>query len=258
MTSDKSVSRGRSRRGPFSELLRVEGKLALRAPYGLGLGIIFPTVLLVVFGLIGSAVPGTVANTGFTILELYIPIIIVIEFFGVAITALPIPLVRDRESGWLRRVSTTPVGPSRVLAAQLVLNLAFALVGIVIVLLGSVVVFGASLSVGIYFVFSTILVLAEIFSLGLVIAAIAPSQSAQNAISGALFFAMLFLSGLWYPAAEASGPLQTIMYYSPGGAAVNAMLGSVFGTAPPLTAVVTMVVYAVIFVAVAIRYFRWE
>ena len=258
MTSDNDVPRVRSRRGPFSELLRVEGKLALRAPYGLGLGIIFPTVLLVVFGLIGNAVPGNVANTGFTVLELYIPIVIVIGLFGVALNALPVPLVRDRESGWLRRVSTTPVGPSRVLAAQLVLNLAFALVGIVIILLGSMTVFGATLSVGVYFVFSTILALAEIFSLGLVMAAIAPSQTAQNAISGVLFFAMLFLSGLWYPAAEASGPLQTVMYYSPGGAAVNAMLGAVFGTAPPLSAMATMVAYTAIFAAVAIRFFRWE
>ena len=258
MTSDKGASRGKNRRGPFSELLRVEGKLALRAPYGLGLGIIFPTVLLAVFGLVGDAVPGKVANTGFTILELYIPIIIVIEFIGVALDALPIPLVRDRESGWLRRVSTTPVGPSRVLAAQLVLNLAFALIGIAIVLTGSAVVFGATLSVGFNFVLSTILALAEIFSLGLVIAAVAPSQTAQNAISGVLFFSLLFLSGLWYPAAEASGPLQTVMYYSPGGAAVKAMLGSVFGTGLPPTAVATMAVYAVIFAVVAIRYFRWE
>jgi ABC-2 type transport system permease protein len=258
VTLDKDRSSGTNRPGPFLELLKIEGKLALRAPYGLGLGIIFPTVLLAVFGLIGSAVPGNVANTGFTILELYIPIIIVIEFFGVALTTLPIPLVRDRESGWLRRVSTTPVGPSRVLAAQLVLNLAFALAGIFIVLVGSVVVFGAALSVGVYFVFSTVLALAEIFSLGLVIAATAPSQTAQNAISGALFFAMLFLSGLWYPAAEASGPLRTIMYYSPGGAAVNALLGSVFGTGPPPSAVATMVVYAVTFAAAAIRFFHWE
>jgi len=32
---------------------------------------------------------------------------------------------------------------------------------------------------------------------------------------------MLFLSGLWYPAAEASGPLQRFMYFSQGGAAVK-------------------------------------
>lgn len=258
MTSDKVGSTGQNRRGPFSELLKVEGRLALRSPYGLGGGIIFPAILLVLFGSIGIAVPGNVGNSGFTILDLYIPTVMVIGFFAIAIEALPLPVVRDRESGWLRRVSTTPVGPSRMLAAQLVLNLAFALVGIVIILLGSVVVFGATLSVGIYFVFSTILALAEIFALGLVVAAIAPNQTLQSVISGVLLFAMMFLSGLWVQPAQVSGPLQTIMYYSPGGAAVEAMLESAFGAAPPLTAVATMVVYAVIFAGIAIRYFRWE
>ena len=258
MSSNGGGVGSRIRRGPFSELLKVEAKLAMRAPYGLGFGIAFPAILLVVFGEIGTASPGNVGSTGLTVLELYVPIIMVITFIGIAVDALPIPLVRDREAGWLRRVSTTPVGPSRVLAAQLVLNLAFALVGIVIVLLGSAAVFGASLSVGVYFVFSTALALAEIFLLGLLVAAVAPGQTAQNAISGVLFFAMLFLSGLWYPAAEAGGLLQTVMYYSPGGAAVRAMLGSVFGTAPPLASVATMAVYAVIFAAVAVQYFRWE
>jgi len=258
VTSANGESANRNRRGPFSELLRVEGKLALRTPFGLGLGIVMPAILLAVFGEIGRYVPGNVGNSGFTILDLYIPTIIVIGFIGIAIDALPIPLVRDRESGWLRRVSTTPVGPSRVLAAQLVLNLAFALVTVVIVLVGSVVVFGATLSAGIYFVFSTILALFEIFLIGLVVAAMAPSQTIQNAISGVLFFALLFLSGLWIQPVQVGRLLQTIMYYSPSGAAVRAMLDSAFGITPPLTAIATMVVYAVVFAGVATRYFRWE
>lgn len=258
MNADRGESAGRNRRGPFAELLMVEGRLALRAPYGLGAGIVFPAVLLLLFGEIGIAVPGNVGNSGFTVLELYIPTIIVIAFTGIAVAALPIPLVRDRETGWLRRVSTTPVGPSRVLAAQLVLNLVFALVGIVVVLLGSVVVFGTTLSAGIYFVISTALAIVEIFLLGLVVAATAPSQTAQSALSGVLMFAMMFLSGLWVQPAQVGGPLQTIMYYSPSGAAARAMLDSVFGITPPLTAIATMVVYAVIFAGVAIRYFRWE
>jgi hypothetical protein len=36
------------------------------------------------------------------------------------------------------------------------------------------------------------------------------------------------------------------------------MLDSAFGITPPLTAIATMVVYAVVFAGVAIRYFRWE
>ncbi|HUK80728.1 MAG TPA: hypothetical protein VLU91_08735, partial [Nitrososphaerales archaeon] len=69
---------------------------------------------------------------------------------------------------------------------------------------------------------------------------------------------MLFLSGLWIPPATVGGPLATIMYYSPAGAAVQALLNSAFNTAPPLTAILTMVAYTVVFALVAIRYFRWE
>ena len=258
MTSNKELPRGKSRRGPFSELLRVEAKLALRSPYGLGAGVLFPTILLILFGGIGKAVPGNVGNSGFTLLDLYIPTIMVIAFTGIAVAALPVPLVRDREAGWLRRVSTTPVGPSRLLAAQLVLNLAFALVGIVIVLLGSVVIFGATPSIGAYFVLSTALAIVEIFLLGLVVAALAPSQTAQGVLTGVLMFALMFLAGLWIQPVQAGGVLQTIMYYSPTGAAVRSMLDSAFGITPPLATLATMVAYAGVFAAVATRYFRWE
>jgi ABC-2 type transport system permease protein len=245
-------------RGQFSELLKVEGKLALREPYGL-FGVVFPVVLLVLFGWISSQVPGNVANTGLTVLDLYIPTIMVIGFISIAISSLPNRLVRDREIGWLRRVSTTPVPPSRLLGAQLILNLVFALAMVLIVIFGGEMMFGAPLIVGIpFFVLSIILSIAEIFSLGLVVAAIAPSQTVANALSGALFFLLLFLSGLWVQPALVGGPLQTIMYYSPSGAATRALLYSVFNAAPPYTTLVTMIAYTVIFAVIAIRYFRWE
>jgi len=52
--------------------------------------------------------------------------------------------------------------------------------------------------------------------------------------------------------------LATIMYYSPSGAAAQALLYSVFNAAPPVSAVVTMVVYTGFFAFIATRYFRWE
>ena len=68
---------------------------------------------------------------------------------------------------------------------------------------------------------------------------------------------MLLLSGLWIQPAIVGEPLATIMYYSPSGAPVRALLYSVFNATPPLTAIVTMLVYAPIFTFIAIRYFRW-
>ena len=97
-----------------------------------------------------------------------------------------------------------------------------------------------------------------ILVLGLVVAALAPSQTVASGLSGGLFFLLLLLSGLWIQPAIVGEPLATIMYYSPSGAPVRALLYSVFNATPPLTAIVTMLVYAPIFTFIAIRYFRWE
>lgn len=245
-------------KGRFSELLKIEGKLALREPIGLGMGVILPIILLVVFGLI-SRTSGNVKNTGLTVLDLWVPTIMVIGFVSLGITSLPGTLVKYREMGWLRRVSTTPAPPSRLLAAQMVLNLVLAVTMVFIVIFGSELFFGAPLEVGIlYFVLSVVLSIAAIFSLGLVVAALAPSRTVEGALSLLLFFLMIFLSGLWIQPAQVGGPLATIMYYSPAGAAAQALLYSVFDTVPPYTALVTLVAYAAVFAFVATHYFRWE
>jgi ABC-2 type transport system permease protein len=259
MTSNKADSKPGRFQGHFMELLKIEGKLALREPTGLAMGIGFPIILLVIFGIIGKAVPGNVAGTGLTILDIYVPIIIVIGFISTGISSLPVTLVRYREMGWLRRISTTPTPPSRVLAAQLTLNLVLALATILIVIFGSELVFGAALQVSIpYFVLSIVLSIAALFSLGLVVAALAPSQTIASGLSGGLFFLLLLLSGLWIQPSIVGEPFATIMYYSPSGAAVRALLYSAFNATPPLTAIVTMLVYTPIFACIAIRYFRWE
>src|SRR6266581_2447601 len=216
MTSNKGVSKHGRFQGHFAELLKVEGKLAIREPTGLAMGIGFPIILLVVFGLIGKAVPGNVAGTGLTVLDIYVPIIMVVGFISLGISSLT-------------------------------------------VIFGSELVFGAGLEVSIpYFVLSNVLSIAVIFSLGLVVAALAPSQTVASGLSGGVFFLLLLLSGLWIQPAIVGEPLATIMYYSPSGAPVRALLYSVFNATPPLTAIVTMLVYAPIFAFIAIRYFRWE
>jgi ABC-2 type transport system permease protein len=259
MTSAPVVPEETKPRGRFSELLMFEARLATREPVGLFTGIVIPAVLVVVFGLIGMASPGNVPGTAYTVIELYVPVILVIGFIFLGLYVLPNTMVRYREIGWLRRVSVTPAPPSRLLAAQLVINLVLALAGILIVVLGSEVIFGASINVDIpYFVLSVVLSIAVLFSLGLAVAALVRTQSVANGVGGALIFLLFFLAGLWVPPATVGGPLATVMYYSPSGSAAQALLYSVFNSVPPYTALVTMAVYAFVFTFLAIRYFRWE
>jgi ABC-2 type transport system permease protein len=248
----------RRSRAQLAALLKVQARLSLREPYALGLGVGLPVVLLVVFGFISKAVPGNVGGSGLTVIDLYIPTLMVISFIAIAIS-LPNTLVRDREIGWLRRISTTPVHPSRLLAAQLILDLVLAVAAIVILVVGGTVVFGAPLTVGIpFFILSVALAIAVIFSLGLIVVALAPTQTVSSAVGGVLFFGLLFLSGLWVQPVQVSGPLREIMWYSPSGAAVRAILYSVFNSTPPVPTLLTLAGYTVLFAFIANRYFRWE
>lgn len=242
----------------FAELLKVQARLALREPYGLLGGIALPAVLLAVFGFIGRQLPGNVGDTGLTIIDLWTPTILVLAFLYIAVS-LPNTLVRDRESGWLRRVSTTPLHPSMLLAAQLIFDLVLAAAAVLIIILGGALVFGASLHVQILpFVVSLLLSIVEIFALGLVLVALMPSQTVASAVSGVVVFVLMFLSGLWVQPAQVGDSLRTIMYYSPSGAAARALLDAVFNGSPSYAALLTMAVYTVIFGFIAIRYFRWE
>lgn len=248
----------RPSRAQLAALLKVQAKLSLREPTALGVGVGLPVILLIVFGFISSNVAGNVGGTGLTVIDLYIPVIMVISFIGIAIS-LPNTLVRDREIGWLRRISTTPVHPSQLLGAQLILDLVLAAVAVVIAIVGGTVIFGAPLSFDIpFFILSVVLAVAEIFSLGLIVVALVPTQSAASIVSGVLFFALMFLSGLWVQPDVVGGPLQVILLYSPSGAAVRALLYSVFGATPPVTILVALVGYTLVFAFAAVRYFRWE
>jgi ABC-2 type transport system permease protein len=241
----------------FAELLKVQGKLALREPYGL-LGIGLPIILLLVFGFIGQQVPGNVGSTGLTIIDLWIPTILVVSFISISVS-LPNTLVRDREIGWLRRVSTTPLHPSMLLAAQLIIDLILAAAAVLIIILGGALLFGASLHVQILpFAVSLLLSIAAIFAIGLVLVALVPSQTVAQAAGGVMFFGLMFLSGLWVQPAQVGDPLGTIMNYSPSGAAAMALRDSVFNGSASYAALLTLAVYTVIFGFIAVRYFRSE
>jgi ABC-2 type transport system permease protein len=258
MTGNRLGWMSRRSRVQFAELLKVQGKLALREPLALFGGLALPAILLAVFGFIGQANPGTVGSTGLTIIEVWTPTILVLSFIFISVS-LPNTLVRDREIGWLRRISTTPLHPSRLLAAQLIIDLILAAAAVLIVILEGALVFGASLHVQILpFAVSLLLAIVELFALGLVLVALVPTQTVAQPVAGVVTFGLMFLSGLWVNPAQVGDPLQTIMYYSPSGAAVRAVLDSAFNGGPSYAGLLTMAVYAVIFGFIANRYFRWE
>ncbi len=243
---------------PFWELVKVQGKLALREPISVIFGVALPIFLLIIFGLI-PAFNKPLSGTNLTVFQIYIPILMVTALIMIGLIGLPIPIVRDREIGYLRRVSTTPVSPTKLLAAQVTINLILAVIAFVIVGAGSVLIFGVKVAFEIPgFVLSIALATAAMFSLGLLISALAATQGTASGMSMGLLYPLLFFAGIYVPMQVLPGYLQTISYYTPVGAAVKALTSSMQGTFPSPIPLAVMAAYSAFFSYIAVRYFKWE
>jgi ABC-2 type transport system permease protein len=248
-----------ARRAAFGQIVRNEARLARRQPAGLIGGIAVPAVLLIIF----SAIPAfrlAAANLGgLTPLDVYVPILIVLSLGLLTLFGLPMPLTTYRELGVLRRLSTTPVPPSWLLAAQGLVQLCVAVAGIAVVLVMSVAVFGARApkSPG-ALALSIALTIAALFPMGLLIASVAKTATGASVIGRVVFFPMIFFAGLWWPRELMPGVLQGVSALTPLGAAVDAMQDSMQGQFPPAAPLLVLVAYALAFGFLAKRFFRWE
>jgi ABC-2 type transport system permease protein len=243
----------------FGRIVRNEARLARRQPFPIIGSIALPVVLMIVFAEVPSDQKTISVLGGLTLFETYLPIVMALGLTMLTLLGLPGPLVSYREIGVLRRLSTTPVPPSWLLAAQVVVQLGAALAGLLIVNVMSVTAFGAAVPKSVTgLALSCLLAIAGLFALGLLIAAAAPTAGSVNAIGRLALVPLMFFAGLWLPRALMPAILQDISNYSPLGAAVEAIQYSMQTGFPPARPLLVLAAYAVIFGFAARRFFRWE
>src|SRR5215469_3031628 len=131
------------KRTAFGKIILNEARLTWRRPIGLIGGIGIPVVLLVIFGNLPSFQEHPASFGGLTVFDAYVPILAVFALAMLAMLGLPIPLTSYRELGVLRRLSTTPVPPSWLLAAQGLVQFCIAVAGVVVIIAVSITAFGA-------------------------------------------------------------------------------------------------------------------
>ena len=246
-------------RAAFGQIVRNEARLAWRLPAGLIFGVGLPMLLLTIFNLIPSFHQTQASLGGLTLFDVYVPILIAMVIAIIALISLPGPLVTYRDQGILRRLATTPVPPSWVLAAQLVVAFCTTIASLLILVVASIAAFGVDVpkNPG-ALVLATVLSIAAMFAIGLCIAAVARSGIAARAIGAAAFYPMLFFSGMWFPRELMPAVLQDISNVTPLGAAVEAIQDSMQGQFPPAEPLLVLAGYALVFALIARRFFRWE
>ena len=243
----------------LTKLTLTELRLFLREPMSVFFVLAFPTILLIILGSIPSFREPSADLGGLRVIDLYAGIAVALVLAMQALQIMPPVLASYREHGVLRRLATTPVPPSQLLAAQLVMSALCAVVSSALVLAVARIAFGVPLAEQFAgYLLAFLLAAAGVLGIGIVIAALAPTGKAATAVGTLLFFPSMFFAGLWVPRQVMPEILRRISDFTPLGAGERALHDAMTGHWPDALSATVLVVYVVAFGLAAIRLFRWS
>ncbi|MCP3975181.1 MAG: ABC transporter permease [bacterium] len=184
--------------------IRYQNKIFWRTPIAAFFTIVFPLMFLFVFvTLFGN---DTISELGVTTAQFYAPALAVFGAVSATYTNLAIGTAISRDEGILKRVRGTPLPPWIYMAGRVGSSVWVAFIAVVLMLAVGVLLYG----VEIYLVSLPALLVAFAIgvacfaSLGLVVAAFAPSGDAAPAIANATLLPLAFISDIFIAPSDAS------------------------------------------------------
>jgi len=244
----------------FRKLTLVNLKLYLREPISTFFTLAFPPLLVVLFGAMYGNDPSPMFG-GYGSMDVSMPAYTAMILGTVGFLGVPITISGYRESGVLRRFQATPMRPLTYILADIVANLVTTLLGMMgLVIIGWLLYHvqfeGQVMAVILAVVFCGL----AMFSIGYLIAGLAPGARTAQVVGMVIFYPMMFLSGASIPLEIMPETIQRIANFLPLTYVVRLLRGLWFGDAWGEHLLETAVLSGVLLVctALAARFFRWE
>jgi ABC-2 type transport system permease protein len=241
-------------------LLVANLRLYVREPIGAFFTLAFPVMLVLIFGTIYGNEPQAMFD-GRGSMDIAMPAYTALILGSVGLLGVAINTSSYREAGILRRFRMTPLRPLVYIAADVTANLLMTLAGMTGVLVVGWLLYrvrfeGQPASV----FFAVVLSATAMFSVGYLIAGLAPSARSAQVIGMAVLYPMLFLSGAGIPLEVMPESVRAISDFLPLTYVVRLLGGLWFGE--PWTSLLletgVLVGVLVVCTTVAVRLFRWE
>jgi len=239
------------------KIVEIEARLFVRDRLNSVFALVFPSLLLLVLGAIPTLRTPDANFGGLRFIDSYLSSLVVFTLVFIGLQRLPAVVATYRETGVLRRLSTTPMHPARLLVGQLVVNFVAVILSVLLLIVVGYVVFGVDLPhhpLGL--ACAVVLGGAGTFALGLVIAALAPTARAAGGVATVVFMLLMFFGGVYLPRFMLPAVIQTIGSYTPPG--VEALHQAWLGTAPDWGHLAIMGLVSLVAGTVAAKTFRWE
>lgn len=247
----------------LGKLAWVETKLVLRDPLTLVFTLAFPLIMLFVlaevFGNRTDDREGELVFRNVGAIDYYVPAYVALVAAAVGVVALPVHLASYREQGVFRRFRAAGLRVWSLLAAELAVVAALAIVG------GALVGLAAALAydnrrpgavIGVVGVFA--LVTTTFAALGVLLGAVLPGPRAAQGAGAILFFSMMMLGGAGPPPEVMSPVMSALADGLPLTHAVRLLQDPWLGFAWEWWSFLALLGFLVGSVALAARLFRWE
>jgi ABC-2 type transport system permease protein len=234
---------------------RIELVMTLRQGERVLVTLFIPVLLLVFFSALQIIPPG--ANE--TASDVLLPAVLALAIMAAGMVNLGIATAYERHYGVLKRLGSSPLSRLCLFAAKVISVLVLELIQIVL-LLGMAVLFygwhaGGSLALA---VLTTALGTATFAALGL---ALAGGLRAEATLAGAnaLYLLFLLIGGGILPLDHLPAPLAALAPFLPAAALTRALQATMLAGQPfPGAALLTLALWMILLLALALKTFKWE
>lgn len=238
----------------------IEIKLFLREPIGAFFSLVFPLMMLFLFGAIYGNEPLDYFG-GYGTVDVSIPSYTAMIISTTGIMGLSITMSSYRENGILRRLRATPLRPQIILGAQVMVSLLMTTFGMFMLIIAGNLAYelrfdGNVLNVFLAFMLGSM----SFFSLGFVLASVLPNARTAQVVGMAIFYPMLFLSGAGLPLEMLPEGVRKVSNFLPLTHVVTLLRGMWMGNpwGEHITEVIVLFGVLVAGVLISARFFKWE
>lgn len=239
-------------------LTRTEFKLYLREPAAFFFTLVFPLMLLVLFGgIFGNDPADGFNNIG--PMDASVPAYCGLVIATTAFMGLPITISSYREKHIYRRMRATPVRPEMIILSQLLVNLILTVAGLIILFIAGKLLYDLRTPVqpGML-ILSALIGFLSMSSIGFLIGGWAPTARTAQVVGNIVFFPQLFLSGAAFPRELFPDALQTWTAWLPMTIMIDTMKDAWNSTDFDVLRLLAVVAIGIVTAAISTRVFSWE
>lgn len=259
--------------GLVARQVRYQLMIFLRTPRALFFILFFPMFFLVLFNALNSGVI-IPARGGIRFSQMFTPAIAVFAVISATYTNVAIGVSMARDQGVLKRFRGTPLPPWIYMAGRVGSSVAIAVLSVI-------VMFGLSVALFHFRVFPqtlpavlvTLLLGASAFcALGLAVTSLISSADSAPAVVNATLLPITFISGIFFPIEGAPSWLRSVASvlpiepfarsmqaaFQPCVAGLRATIGCARGAGFQPKPLLTLAIWGLVGIRLALRTFRWE